>query len=132
MLTPWDNGCGYPFVTLSRDGKPVKVAVHTLVLTAHDRPREAHEEARHGPGGKWDCRLVNLCWGSRVENIHDRVRDGQDNGGERNEQAVLTAAATVDIKRRVAGGERQSALAAEYGVSRSAVWMLVHGHTWAA
>lgn len=51
--------------------------------------------------------------------------------GERNGQAKLTEAALSDIRARVANGETQAALAAEYGVSRAAVCLALKGRTWA-
>lgn len=131
MLKPYINRSGYPQVVLCR-GRPTQVRrmVHHLVLEAYDRPRPPGLEALHGPGGKTDARLVNLRWGTRSENIHDRVRDGQDNRGERYGLAKLTWAAVADIRARVAAGETQRALARQYGVHFSTVSMVVTGQTW--
>jgi hypothetical protein len=131
VLTPWDGSRGYPFVTLTEGARKLKVAIHVLVLTVHGPgPRPPGEEARHGPGGKHDNRLANLCWGTRAENIADRRRDGQDNRGERHPQVKLTWKAVREIRDRVAAGQRQTDLAAEHGVSRSAVNQAVLGRTW--
>lgn len=68
---------GYPDVILSRDGKAVTFAVHTLVLCAFAGPRPPDQEACHGPAGKlinhWP---ENLRWDTRGENNLDQVRDG--------------------------------------------------------
>ncbi len=121
---------GYPMVGLSREGRKKNRLVHQLVLEAFTGPCPAGQEARHGPAGKTDASLANLCWGTRKENFADRARDGQDNPGERNGQAKLTWEAVEDIRRRVASGEFQSDLAARYGVCKQTVCLLVHGKTW--
>ncbi len=121
---------GYPVVGLSRDGVQGNHLVHRLVLGAFVGPCPEGQEARHGPAGKTDASLANLCFGTRSENIRDRVRDGQDQRGERYGGAKLTWAAVAEIRSRVAAGEQQTRLAREFGVSISAVWLVVHGHNW--
>lgn len=51
-------------------------------------------------------------------------------GGERNPSAKLTEAQAREIRRRYANGERQVALALEFGVTQSAVSLIVRGLTW--
>ena len=85
----------------------------------------------HGPAGKLDASLANLCRGTRSQNVGaDRLRDGQDNRGERYGLAVLTREAVLAIRQRVSAGERQSDLAVEYGTSRSNVGNVVHRKSW--
>src|SRR5258708_2234379 len=121
---------GYPMVGLSRSNQEKNRLVHHLVLEAFTGPRPEGHEARHGPGGKTDASLANLCWGTRLENVGpDRVRDGQDNRGERNGQAKLTWEAVHDIRRRVAAGEIQRSVARHYGVTFQHINMVITGNT---
>jgi hypothetical protein len=55
------NSKGYPVVTLSRYGRTKTVPVARLVLGGFRGPARGRQ-ARYGPGGKTDCRLVNLHW----------------------------------------------------------------------
>jgi hypothetical protein len=117
-------------VVLYKDGERHTRLVHQLVLEAFHGPRLGRE-ARHGPGGPFDNRVANLCWGSRADNMGpDRVRDGTSNRGERQWMAKLTADGVREIRRRHAAGETQAALATEYGVGQASVSNLVTGKTW--
>lgn len=61
LLAPQLNSRGYRVVILSKYGRRWTVPVARLVLGAFRGPA-AGRRARHGPGGKRDDRLVNLCW----------------------------------------------------------------------
>jgi hypothetical protein len=67
---------GYPKVCLMRDGRPVTRLVHQLVAAAFIGPRPEGLEVRHLDGDKDNCRLANLCYGTRSENTFDQVRHG--------------------------------------------------------
>lgn len=122
---------GYPYVTLSNAGVQTHHQVHVLMLTAFDRPRPPGQEGRHLNDIKTDNRWPgNLAWGTRKENFADRLRNGITNRGERYGLAVTTRDAVLDIRRRVAAGERQSDLAGEYRMTRANVWAIVHRKSW--
>lgn len=70
---------GYPSVRLSRDGRKVHRAVHSLVITAFVGPRPPGLECRHGNGDPTDNRLANLTWGTSTENAYDTVSHGRSN-----------------------------------------------------
>jgi NUMOD4 motif len=137
------NTRGYPFVKLSRSGVNRNYQVHALVLHAFAGPRPPGQEARHGPGGKTDASLVNLSYGTRAENLADRIRDGQDNRGDRHYGAKLTWDAVAEIRAQRARlaltpewnqkrllGDLQRALARQYGVSQSAISLVMLRQTW--
>jgi hypothetical protein len=67
---------GYITVNLKPGGaiKLKTMRVHRLVLDAFVGPCPDGMECRHLNGVKADCRLSNLAWGTRKENIEDRVR----------------------------------------------------------
>jgi hypothetical protein len=56
------NSRGYLVVTLSKYGRTKTIPVARLVLGAFAGPARGRQ-ARFGPGGKADCRLMNLSWG---------------------------------------------------------------------
>ena len=126
------NGNGYLSVKLSRGGKGVCYRVHRLVGEAFIGPMPPGLQTRHGPGGKLDNRLVNLSYGTPRENIHDKVRDGVANRGERHGRAKLTVAIVAECKRRFAAGEAKAALAREFGVEPNTMGRAINGTNWAA
>ena len=126
------NKYGHLKVTLSGPGLPhVRYDVHWLVTRAFLGPPKPGQEARHGPGPVGDNRADKLSYGSASDNQRDRLRDGTDVRGQKNGNAKLSEQDARDIKRRVAAGEQQTALAREFRVSLPAVNALVKGRTWA-
>jgi hypothetical protein len=130
LLHPHIRSDGYPEVTLCNPGEQVKRMVHLLVLEAFVSACPEGQEALHGPAGKLDASLPNLHWGTRSENIRDRLRDGQDNRGERHGNAKLTQAIVDEIRARYAAGERQTSIADSLYVMPANVWAIVHGKSW--
>lgn len=55
-----------------------RVNVHTLVAAAFLGPRPRGLEARHLNGNPRDNRVTNLVYGTRSENLLDKVRHGTD------------------------------------------------------
>lgn len=118
-------------VRLTIPGKRAMVAVHKLVGLAFLGPRPPGMLICHGPGGSLDNRALNLYYGTPVSNMHDRVRDGTDIRGEDIPWAKLTEAIVQECRRRSAAGERQAALAREFGVTPSTLSNAIKGKTWA-
>lgn len=75
FLTGWVDG-GYQHVELRRDGQSHKRKVHRLVLESHIGPQPEQHEACHRNGDGLDNRLENLYWGTRQQNMIDKVRHG--------------------------------------------------------
>lgn len=127
------NDHGYAMIFLSRNGKVRYIPVHRLVGEAFLGPLPPGLMTRHGPGGKLDNRLMNLCYGTNSENQIDRARDGNPNtgfSGEAHPAAKLTDAIVAECRRRHAAGETQSALAREFGVTFQAMHLAVRGKNW--
>lgn len=66
----------YLNVTLSRDGRKQTRTVHSLVTETFHGPWPDGQEVRHLNGDNLDCRASNLCWGSRIENMADKIVHG--------------------------------------------------------
>jgi len=120
----------YEVVALSRYGTETRYRVHNLVALVFIGPRPPGQEVRHGPNGRLDNSLANLCYGTRAENAKDRTRDGTLQRGERSPVAKLTNAEAAEIRHRAASGELHRCLAREFGVSQSTVTYLVGGRTY--
>jgi hypothetical protein len=121
---------GYEVVDLSRDNQVERFFVHVLVLTAFVGEPEPGQECRHGPNGKRDNRLTELCWGTRIENAADRLRDGTANKGVKHGLAKLTDDQIREIRARAAAGEYHRLIALDYDISRENVGWIVRGQTW--
>lgn len=121
---------GYPSVRLSDFGKHRTFLVHILVLTVFAGPCPEGQEALHGPDGRLDASIGNLHWGTRRENVLDRIRDGTHNRGERHGMARLTQAQVDEIRVRWAAGETQTALGAEFGTTPGNVCAIVRHRSW--
>lgn len=125
----------YLAVALRRDNVLRSVYVHQLVALAFIGPCPPGMEVLHGPGGKLDNRLANLHYGTRSENQLDRRRDGNVSTasapGEAHGMAKLTWKAVREIRRWHAAGASQAALGREFGVSKSAIGLVVRRETWA-
>ncbi len=131
LLTPSPSANGYLKVTLCSPRGQRTYAVHRLVLAAFRGPCPAGLEARHGPGGKRDNRLVNLAYGTKPENAEDKVRDGTHIHGIRSVHARLTDEIVRECRERYAAGAATTvSLAAEFGVSQRAMWLAVNGKSW--
>ncbi len=130
ILKPQINGRGYHHVGLRGNGKKTTLRLHRLVLAVFAGPCPPGQVARHGPGGKLDNRLTNLSYGTQRENIRDKIRDGTAQVGERNPAAKLKVPDVIEIRRRVAAGERQADVARSFAVTSYAVWRLAHNKTW--
>ena len=66
---------GYRIVGLMTDGKQKAISVHSLVLLAFVCPRPEGLVIRHLNDNKIDNRLVNLQYGTQLENWQDRRRN---------------------------------------------------------
>lgn len=109
-----------------------QVSVHRLVLTVFAGSCPPGHHGLHGPAGRTDNSLVNLRWGTPAENAHDRMVDGTQvhTFGESHGNAKLTDTAVREIRRQRAHGEPIAVVAANFGVSKSAVSMITTGKHW--
>lgn len=76
MLTILPHPSGHRQVKLSRDGRTVQGKLHRVVLEAFAGPAPLGCEVLHIDGNPADNSIGNLRWGTRSENMLDRVRHG--------------------------------------------------------
>jgi hypothetical protein len=76
LLSQWPHPTGHLYTKLSLNGNSRLCKVHRLVLLAFVGPPPAGCEALHGDGNPANNRIENLSWGTRSENMYDRVRHG--------------------------------------------------------
>lgn len=110
IMTPILNK-GYPRVTLCKNGKSYYCFCHQLVAKAFIGPVPMGQEVRHKNGDRTDCRLENLEYGTRAQNIADCKRHGNFRNG--------ASHLTEDLVRQIAARHDDTAkvLSKEFGVS---------------
>lgn len=74
----------------------------------------------------------HLFLGTPLDNVRDMTAKGRrnQNPGERNANAKLTDAQALEIKRRATNGEAQRALAREFSVSPTTIYVIATGLGW--
>lgn len=122
---------GYAHVSLSLRGTVRTHRLHVLVLTAFCGPPPfAGAQACHNDGVQANCALTNLRWGTALENQADVDRHGHRCRGSDVHGAVLTERDIPSIRRRIDRGERNPAIARDYGVSPSTIHLIRHNRIW--
>lgn len=131
VLKPRPTTDGYLKVMLRNEGMDRYAFIHRLVFESHRRQLEDGEEVDHLDGNPSNNNLSNLEAVSRTENMRRSfVRGRKAARGEDQGRARFTDAEVVSIRRRVASGELQNALAAEFGVTPTAINCIVLRKTW--
>lgn len=121
------NSGGYPYVVLSGNGLRTTRTVHRLVLEAFVGPKPDGMEARHLDGMRDNNRLDNLCWGTKTENMADKLMHGTDNRGERCGNAKLTRDDVLTI--RSMDGTQQE-IADKFGISQVHAGRIINRQVW--
>ena len=137
IVKGWNNE-GYVYVSLTMGQRRANLSVAPLVLKAFRHPRRFGQQARHLDDVKTNNHIDNLRWGTGAQNYEDAVRNGITGYGEQNPKAKLTTAAVVDIraKMKLPPNKRRllkitiRSLAAQYGVSKSAIHQVLTGRTY--
>jgi hypothetical protein len=130
LLSPQTDEYGYIRVRLVRDGKRIRIFVHTLLLTAFVGPRPKGKQCRHLDGVKTHNRLGNLCWGDEYDQCEDKRRHGTHICGERSPNSKLTPDQVVEIRKRKRDGENGVDLAKKFGVSNQLIYAVVNRVAW--
>lgn len=125
---------GYKRISTSIEGRRKLVPVHTLVLLAFHGPRPSVKHlAGHGPAGKMVNHRDNLSWVTPQRQYVDRLRDGTDNGGEKNWNAKISQDQADEIRRTYIPRHPKfgrPALCARFGVGRGSIDHIVNRGGW--
>lgn len=139
---------GYKRVRLFSDARPLRVSVHRLMaLVFHGSPPSPASVVRHLDGNPQNNRAENLAWGTHAENSADMIRHGRSMAGPRNWHAIhpeaypvgeahYRAKITADDVRAIRAeaardnGRGHRRLAAAYGITRKAVFNIIHRRSW--
>lgn len=134
ILKPATLPSGYLIVVLSKvpNTKRKHAYVHTLVLETFVGSRPPGKEACHDPdGSRANCRLDNLRWGTRTENMRDKAAHGTQTRGEAHPAARLTE---EEVRKMLAlrqdTGMSCQSIGTLFSVTQSQVWNIVTGAQW--
>ncbi len=118
ILRPRATRGGYQSVCLSLGAQVRQVRINRLVLEAFTGPPPFPDaEARHLNGDPTDNRIVNLCWGSKKDNMADASRHGTA-GVWMKGRAKFTPDQVAEIRDLRAKGMKLDDIAARYNTSR--------------
>ena len=122
-------GSGYGEITCKRVA-PGKLAAHRVSWElANGRKIPTGKQVLHTCDNRRCCRPAHLYLGTDVENGKDRAISGVFKGAK-NPKTSLTWAGVRKIRKRVAKGETQAAVARDVGLNFRTVSQIVLGDRW--
>lgn len=128
LLRPGPTSTGHLTVSL---GRGRVVLVHHLVLEAFVGPRPPKPfEGLHADDVPSNNFLENLRWGTRSANIHDAIRNGGRQIGQRSYNAKLRDT-DIPAIRSLFGRVSFAELGRRYGVAESTIRQIKSGKSWA-
>ena len=132
---PWTarrSGSGYGAVSNHITGEQFSAHRHAYALAYLGGSHEAMRglSVLHKCDNRACCNPRHLELGTPADNSRDMTSKGRSARGERNAASRLTDARVVEIRRRHAEGETMTAIAADMGVTRTAVGFVVRRQTW--
>jgi hypothetical protein len=122
-----DKKTNRPFLNLWKNNKQTVVRVHKLVLEAFVGKAPQGMECCHNDGNSFNNHIDNLRWDTHKSNIHDRIKHGTSNRGERCGNSKLT----LEQVRAIRKDDRlQRLIASDYGIVESMVSRIKNGIRW--
>lgn len=106
-------------------------AARVMCTLAHGEPDHPHLDTLHSCGnGHLACmNPQHVRWGTRAQNMGDAITHQTTTRGAKNAQAVLTEDDVRSI-RLMASAERYADVAVRFGISPSAVGLIVRRERW--
>jgi hypothetical protein len=105
------------------------IGAHRVACAIAHGPADGHQ-ALHSCDNPICVNPNHLRWGTMAENVEDRCRRGRSAQGSRAGLSRLTETEVLEIRRRVAAGEQQAALARRFGVTKQNIRLIVARRTW--
>lgn len=128
------NADGYGHFTHWNDGKRVSPKAHRLAWELHFGKIPTGMHVCHHCDTPPCVRVDHLFLGTPLINARDKVSKGRlrvgDPTGEANGHAKLTEAQVLEIRARVAAGEKQVRVSLDYGIGPQAVNGIIKRRSW--
>lgn len=122
---------GYSKVVLRNCGLDVTLFLHRLVYQSFKGSIPEGMQIDHLDSDKSNNALQNLEVVTQTENIRRSFAKGRNvASGSRQGRAAFTEDQVMNIKIRVRNGEKQNAIAKEFGVTPTAINCIIKGKTW--
>ncbi|AHJ87154.1 putative HNH homing endonuclease [Bacillus phage BCP8-2] len=132
ILSPGTTEKGYLHVVLQKDGKKKNCRLHRLVALAFIPNPDNKPEVNHKDGIKTHCRLNNLEWSTRPENVKHSYDVGLSyRKGEDSKHNKLSSLDVTKIKERLQDGHQVKTIAKDYGLDISTISAIKTGKNWA-
>lgn len=131
ILTPIAMPNKYLIVNLWFKNVVRKHYIHRLVLLAFAGKPQTNQISRHLDGNRKNNKLINLAWGTPLENRQDALRHGTIQRGEDRYNAILTECSVRQIRAALLRSESYSTIAAKFNVSPRTVLDVKTRRTWA-
>lgn len=107
---------------------------HRVSYRIHNGPIPSGMWVLHSCDNRWCVSPHHLRLGTRRENIDDMVARRRNRvskqQGQKNPAAKLTPEGVVQIRARLARGDKHGAIAKDFGVGRFAIWRIAAGTGW--
>ena len=116
-----------PFLNLWKNNKQKIMRPHRIVLEAFVGQCPEGMECCHNDGNSFNNHVSNLRWDTHTSNIHDRIKHGTSNRGERCGTAKLTLEQVNAIRQDT---RLQRLIAADYGIAESMISRIKNGKRW--
>lgn len=121
------NGDGYFCFYLCGGGVRRLHLVHRIVAETFLGPAPFDGAVvMHRDSNRKNNSVDNLEWGSHADNARTRERDGRSLRGRAGNNYKLSSEQVAEIRRRVAGGETRTSVAAAFGLVRGTVGRIVN------
>lgn len=121
-LRLWKERVAYPVWT------------HQIILKTFVGPCPQGLECRHLDGNPQNNALENLKWGTRLENMRDKIRHGTNRGGgskgEQHGMSKLTNECVIQIRKNYSEGVTSRDLASRFNVHIGTIQRIVNRTKW--
>src|SRR6187399_1075873 len=127
-LSTGENGYGQ---LACKRYSPTKLATHRVAWElANGRCVPARKHVLHTCDNRRCCRPSHLFLGTNLDNIADCVAKGRTTRGEKHPMVKITRVIARKIRKRVAKGETQAAVAKDVGLDFRTVSQIVTHRRW--
>lgn len=131
MLHPMASKSGHLYVFLyNGHGKSRKMWIHRLVLEAFVGACPMGCECRHLDGNPLNNNFANLCWGTRKENIDDKIRHGRMPMPHQARDTKLVPEDIGEIRNLFQNGWSSRRIAIAFSTSHTTIQKIIRGERW--
>lgn len=107
-----------------------RLYVHRLVAEAYIPNPDNKPVVNHKDNNRQHNCVNNLEWCTTLENVHHMIATGNFRHGEKSGVAKLKKTQVLEIRQKLAKGEKQKDIAAGFNISRQTIGLIKNGKTW--